>query len=46
MFGWNALALILKDQGIYSAGCAAERLGRTSCLQSQSWFNFVKKMYV
>lgn len=25
MFGWNALALILKDQGVYDAGCAAER---------------------
>lgn len=27
MFGWNALALILKDQGVYDAGCAAERAG-------------------
>lgn len=27
MFGWNALALILKGQNIYSTGCAAERAG-------------------
>lgn len=27
MFGWNALSLILKDQGVYDAGCAAERAG-------------------
>ena len=27
MFGWNALALALKGQDIYSTGCAAEREG-------------------
>ena len=27
MFGWNALALTLKGQDIYSTGCAAEREG-------------------
>ena len=28
MFGWNALALALKGQDIYSTGCAAEREGQ------------------
>ena len=27
MFGWNALALALKGQDIYSSGCAEERTG-------------------
>ena len=27
MFGWNALALALKGQGIYSGGCDTELTG-------------------
>ena len=27
MFGWNALALALKGQEIYSGGCETERTG-------------------
>lgn len=32
MFGWNALALMLTDQGIYSAGCTDEIAGRLACV--------------
>ena len=32
MFGWNALALMLTDQGIYSAGCTDEVAGRLACV--------------
>lgn len=32
MFGWNALALALKGQNIYSGGCDTERKGMQACL--------------
>lgn len=35
MFGWNALALALKGQGIYSAGCEAELTGMDYAFQCQ-----------
>ena len=36
MFGWNALALALKGQSIYSGGCELERTGMHVCSRAST----------